>query len=103
LASGDTLRSVSADHASPEQAPTVEEAFGRALRSLRRARGLSQEQLAEAASLHVIHISRLENGRRGPTLTAVFALARALGVEPVALVGLVAREHPRLSLRGGGR
>ena len=83
--------------------PTVEQAFGRVLRALRQERGLSQEALAEAANLHVTHVSRLENGHKGPTLAAVFALARALDVPVVDLVGQVDGLAPRLAARRGAR
>lgn len=83
--------------------PTVEQAFGRVLRDLRRERGLSQEALAEAANLHVTHISRLENGHKGPTLAAVFALARALDLPPADLVGRVDAASPVLSTRHSTR
>lgn len=79
--------------------PTIEQAFGRVLRDLRHERGMSQEALAEAANLHVTHISRLENGHQGPTLAAVFALARALNILPADLVRRVDAATPRLSTR----
>jgi transcriptional regulator with XRE-family HTH domain len=62
-------------------------AFGGAVRSLRLARGLSQESLAEAARLHVTYISSLERGRRNVSLVNIDRLARALGVD---LPGLMA-------------
>jgi transcriptional regulator with XRE-family HTH domain len=62
-------------------------AFGSAVRSLRLARGLSQESLAEAAHLHVTYVSSLERGRRNVSLVNIDRLARALGVD---LPGLMA-------------
>ena len=62
-------------------------AFGGAVRSLRLARGLSQESLAEAAHLHVTYVSSLERGRRNVSLVNIDRLARALGVD---LPGLMA-------------
>lgn len=62
-------------------------AFGGAVRSLRLARGLSQESLAEAARLHVTYVSSLERGRRNVSLVNIDRLARALGVD---LPGLMA-------------
>lgn len=57
--------------------------FGARLRSLRLARGLSQEQLAEAASLSRDGIARLELGDRWPRFDTVIKLADALEL-PIA-------------------
>lgn len=70
-----------------------EQAFGELLRELRRERGWSQERLAEAAGCTRPYISYLETGKYGPTLTMLFQLADALGVDPGELVG---RVHDRL-------
>jgi transcriptional regulator with XRE-family HTH domain len=64
-------------------------AFGGAVRSLRLARGLSQESLAEAAQLHVTYVSSLERGRRNVSLVNIDRLARALGVDLPGLMGPV--------------
>jgi transcriptional regulator with XRE-family HTH domain len=61
-------------------------AFGWVLRSLRRARGLSQEDLAAIADLDRTYPSLLERGLRTPTLTVVIDFGRALRVEPAQLV-----------------
>jgi transcriptional regulator with XRE-family HTH domain len=55
-------------------------AFGRTLRKLRKARKLSQEKLAYEASLDRTYISLLELGRSSPTLESMAALAQALSV-----------------------
>ena len=60
--------------------------LGRNVRRFREARGWSQEGLAERADLHRTYISGIERGIRNPTLTIIFKLANALGVEPGALV-----------------
>lgn len=54
--------------------------IGRVIRSLRRRRGLSQDELAEAAKLSRNYISDIERGTRNPSLLAVVALSRALRV-----------------------
>lgn len=59
--------------------------FGRRVRSIREAKGLSQEQLAELAQLHRTYVSSLERGHRNVGLDNVFALAKALGVSPAEL------------------
>ena len=55
-------------------------AFGGHLRSLRLARGLSQEEVAHRAGLHVTYLSGIERGVRNPTLKNIRRLAVALGV-----------------------
>ena len=60
--------------------------FGAVLRRERKAAGLTQEALAEAAELHHTHVSRLERGDRAPSLETVLRLAEALGASPAAWV-----------------
>ena len=57
-------------------------AFGRRVRDLRQARGLSQEKLAELADLHRTYVSSLERGQRNVSLENIHSLARGLGVRP---------------------
>ena len=54
--------------------------FGKRLRELRTAKGYSQEQLAEKATLHWTYIGGIERGERNPTLINVEKLARALDI-----------------------
>lgn len=65
--------------------------FGRRLRHLRRSRGFTLAQLAEAVGKHGPYLSLLENGRRQPSLATINVLARALGVAPA---DLLANEAP---------
>ena len=60
--------------------------LGTNVRRLREAKGWSQEDLAENANLHRTYVSGIERGVRNPSLTIVFKLAAALGVEPGILV-----------------
>jgi transcriptional regulator with XRE-family HTH domain len=60
---------------SPEHA-----ALGEAIRAARVERGLSQEQLADAAGVHVTHLGGVERGVRNPNYATIVKLARALGV-----------------------
>jgi DNA-binding Xre family transcriptional regulator len=55
------------------------------LHDTRKARGLSQHDLADLSGVPVITISRAENGR-GVHTTTVAKLAAALGVEPGELM-----------------
>ena len=60
--------------------------FGRSIRRLRKQRGLSQENLAEAAGMSRNYVSDMERGVRNPGLLALVALAKALRVSLRELV-----------------
>lgn len=49
---------------------------------VRKARGLTQRELAERARISHIQISRYENGRRTPQRASAERIARVLRVEP---------------------
>ncbi|MGK5083985.1 helix-turn-helix transcriptional regulator [Bdellovibrionota bacterium FG-1] len=53
--------------------------FGTVLRQYRNARNLSQEELAFRSNVDRTFVSMLERGVKQPTLTTLFALAKALG------------------------
>ena len=53
---------------------------------LRRARGMTQEQLAERSGFSQQYISGLENGRRNPTVVTLYEIATALEAVPVELL-----------------
>lgn len=55
-------------------------AFGKKLKELRMAAGLTQVQLAERVGMHKFGIAQLEQGRYEPTWKNVRAICRALGV-----------------------
>lgn len=48
---------------------------------LRRARSMTQQQLAAASGIRQSEISRIESGSGNPTLKTIGALAHALGAE----------------------
>ena len=66
-------------------------AFGAHVRSLRRGLGLSQEEVAHRAGLHVTYLSGIERGRRNPSLKNLRKLALAL---EIPLGELVSFDHP---------
>lgn len=70
-------------------------AFGRVLREARKAKGLSQEELAGAAEFDRTYPSLLERGLRTPTLTVVIQLAKVLGVTAAYLVNKTLEEMAR--------
>ncbi|BDG07561.1 helix-turn-helix domain-containing protein [Anaeromyxobacter paludicola] len=61
--------------------------LGDRIRLLRRKRGLTQEDLAEALDLSVAYVSLIERGGRNPPFTTVVAIAQALGVGTSSLCG----------------
>src|SRR4051812_37167817 len=61
-------------------------AVGPRLRALRRRRGTTLGQLSEATGISVSTLSRLESGRRRPTLELLLLLARAHQVQLDELV-----------------
>jgi transcriptional regulator with XRE-family HTH domain len=56
---------------------TIEEAFGKVLRELRKVHQISQEKLAELSNLDRSFISLLECGRKQTSLVTIFQLAKA--------------------------
>lgn len=67
------------------QTPTTIE-FGRRLRALRTARGMSQHKLAEVAGLDKNWPTEAERGYINPTLETLEKLASALGVDVSELI-----------------
>lgn len=67
--------------------------FAANLKRVRKARGLTQEKLAEAASLHINYVSSVERGERNVSLRNIERLADALNV---TMASLVTRPSTRL-------
>ncbi|WP_049574309.1 helix-turn-helix domain-containing protein [Streptomyces sp. SBT349] len=67
----------------PEELPAV----APQLRELRRAAGLTLEAAAARAGLSPAHLSRLETGRRQPSLPMLLSLARVYGTTVSTLLG----------------
>ena len=59
--------------------------FGRRVRELREAAGISQLDVAARAGVTGGYVSGIEHGQRNPTLDVVFAIASALRVPPAWL------------------
>jgi transcriptional regulator with XRE-family HTH domain len=57
-------------------------AFGKRLREIRLAKGVSQEELAYSTDLHLSQVGRIERGEISTSISFVFLFARTLGVEP---------------------
>jgi transcriptional regulator with XRE-family HTH domain len=60
--------------------------FGARVRELRRAKGLTQEELAEASGLDRSYVGSLERGERNISLRNIHRLADALEVDPRELL-----------------
>lgn len=60
--------------------------FGRRVRRLRRARGLTIRGLASRSGVHWTYAGQLERGARNPSLAVLVQIAEGLGVDPGVLV-----------------
>jgi transcriptional regulator with XRE-family HTH domain len=60
--------------------------FGQSVAKHRRAKGLSQEALAEKADLDRTYLSDIERGVRNPGVKNVIRIAKALGITPSDLM-----------------
>lgn len=60
--------------------------LGANLRRLRLAKGWSQEEFADRASVHRTYVSDIERGARNPTITVVAKLATSLEVSAGSLL-----------------
>ena len=80
----------------------VASALGTALRTLRKAQGLTLRQLADRCGLSQPFLSQLENGKAMPSLIALHNVAQALGATAHGL--LQPQRKPQVSLirRGEG-
>ncbi|MET9803628.1 XRE family transcriptional regulator [Streptomyces sp. NPDC006368] len=78
---------------SPEPVPDLLPDVAPQLRALRRRRGLTLEAAARRASLSPAHLSRLETGRRQPSLPMLLGLARIYGTTVSGLLGEVEPER----------
>ena len=69
--------------------------FGAALRQLRLAAGLTQEQLGLESGVQRNFISLIETGQNQPTINTIVKLARALGMKASQLVAEAERNVRR--------
>ena len=60
--------------------------FGRNVRSVRTASGVTLEALAHDVQLSYSYVGEIERGRRNPTLAVVERIAIALNVAPLDLL-----------------
>lgn len=69
------------------------------LAALLKERGMSQKELAEAASLTPASVSRYVNGEREPRALTVAALAEILGVKPSDIIGTTDEQEMDTAVR----
>lgn len=62
-------------------AQSTNQQFGKVIRSLRKSKGFTQDELARLADLDRSYISLLERGLRSPTLDTMIAMCNGLGIE----------------------
>ncbi|HEX9059405.1 MAG TPA: helix-turn-helix transcriptional regulator [Clostridia bacterium] len=55
--------------------------LGKRIKRLRKAKGLTQEQLAEKAGISMKYVQFIENAHRIPALKTLYKIARVLGVK----------------------
>lgn len=60
---------------------TTKELLGARIKELRKAKGLSQEELSEKVGIDSKHLSRIEVGKSYPSLDTLEKIANALSVE----------------------
>ncbi|TQF73230.1 cupin domain-containing protein [Rhodococcus spelaei] len=77
----------------------VLDAVGPRLRAVRRQRGATLAQVSESTGISVSTLSRLESGRRRPTLELLLLLARAHQLPLDELVGAPETGDPRIHRR----
>ena len=63
----------------------LKKAFGKKLRTIRKQREITQEELSEALDLSVVQVSRLECGHHFPSAQHIQLIADVLGVEVQSL------------------
>lgn len=60
--------------------------LGEAIKRRREQAGKSLRELGEASGYSFSYLSSIENGKRSPSLTALEAIAQALGTTPATLM-----------------
>ena len=66
--------------------------FGEMVRRARIELGLSQENVAELAQMHVTNYGKIERGIANPSLVTILRIASVLGVDVAALTGGLSRD-----------
>ncbi len=67
--------------------PCLQIALGEVIRSKRKERGFSQEELAARVGIHRTYIGSVERGERNISLSNIVRIAETLETTPSALLG----------------
>lgn len=57
--------------------------FAKHLAEIRRSKGMTQEQLSVEAGIDRVALANIETGKRRPTVTTIYKLARGLKIKPI--------------------
>jgi transcriptional regulator with XRE-family HTH domain len=76
--------------------PTTQEQVGRRIQGLRKARGWTQEELAERSGLHHTYVGGVERGERNASIESYCKIAEAFGISLADLFRLVNHELEKL-------
>lgn len=68
--------------------------FGKRLRSIRLAKEMTQEELAEKAGVHSTYIGIIERGRQSVSLDIIERIAKALDITELELFSFASRKYP---------
>jgi transcriptional regulator with XRE-family HTH domain len=71
----------------------IEKQFGKILKKLRTAKGISQESFALNIGLHRTYISQLERGLKSPSLRTIDKICGELGISLVQLMEYLEQER----------
>lgn len=77
--------------------PAFSRKLGARIRSLREGADLTQEKVAWACDIPKAHLSRIEHGKRLPSLPVLIAIAKELEVDVIDLLAINVRD-PRAAL-----
>lgn len=84
---------------SKQERKEVLQATAARIRALRKAAGMTQEQLSEKADIATQYLSRLENAHQVPSLYVLVELAKALNTSPSVLLGDALRDEQAARLK----
>ena len=64
-------------------------AVAETIKALRKQKGVSQEKLAEAIDSHQVYISEIEKGKKIPSLTILYNIAKFFEMSLTELVNII--------------
>lgn len=67
----------------------MNKAVAKAIRDLRKKRGISQEKLADMIDSHQVYISEIERGLKMPSLPVLYSMAKCFGVSLSEFIAII--------------